>query len=368
LQTKSGRRPKFHLIQALRGLAASWVVLLHLEKGEHIKYFTACLPDLIDYILFRYGSAGVAIFFVLSGFVITHSLVGKDFHGHAFGRFALRRSIRLDPPYWCAIALSIAVTALLAKAHHTSIPWPSFSTLLLHVFYLQEITSAPTINIVFWTLTYEIQFYLVLAAAWWIGTRLGRAGGTPRRIQLAIGTILYLLALAAAAESRDWVPHGLFLNMWHGFAAGILAYVAGYLRRSPIPLLVLCGVMLVIAHFRAPIFDTPCALAALFLFIAGRTGLIERALSGRVWQFLGSISYSLYLTHIPTLMLGYAIWHRLTGEGLGQDIAGFALMSSLCVGVAACFWWLVERPSHKLASRPTLFGSVKPSRSARPTT
>lgn len=367
MRTESRQRPKFYLIQALRGLAAAWVVLFHMEKGEHVKSLTAVLPDWLDYILFRYGSAGVAIFFVLSGFVITHSLVGKAFDGRAFGRFAARRSIRLDPPYWCAIAFSIVATALMAKAHHQAVALPSFSTVLLHICYLQEIHGAPSINIVFWTLTYEIQFYLVLAAAWWAGTSLEKAGHSPYRVRRGIGAILGVLALVAAIQSRDWAPHGLFLNMWHGFFAGVLAYVAGYLRRTPLPLFLLCGTMLAMAHFRATIFDTPCALTALFLFGAARSGLLERALAGRVWQFLGRISYSLYLTHIPTLALGYAAWHRIAGEGVGSDLAGFVLMSGVCVGVAATFWWLIERPSQALASWPNLFGSAKAQPAAQAT-
>ena len=58
------------------------------------------------------GHLGVAVFFVLSGFVMSHSLFGYRMNLNLLGRFTLRRSLRLDPSYWIAIAISLAFGAL----------------------------------------------------------------------------------------------------------------------------------------------------------------------------------------------------------------------------------------------------------------
>ena len=64
------QRENFSLVQALRGFAALWVVLFHLEKQEAATGLTTHLPAWLTYMVFGYGSAGVAVFFVLSGFPI----------------------------------------------------------------------------------------------------------------------------------------------------------------------------------------------------------------------------------------------------------------------------------------------------------
>jgi peptidoglycan/LPS O-acetylase OafA/YrhL len=114
----------------MRGFAALWVVFFHLDKQGAITGLTAHLPARLSYVAFGYGSAGVAIFFALSGFVIAHSLNGKEMTPAELGRFALRRSVRLDPAYWASIMLTVSVAAMLALAHHeapngTFLPWQS---------------------------------------------------------------------------------------------------------------------------------------------------------------------------------------------------------------------------------------------------
>ena len=54
----------------------------------------------------KLGFVGVDIFFVLSGFVIAYSVREARITPRFLGRFALRRSIRLDPPYWITIAIA----------------------------------------------------------------------------------------------------------------------------------------------------------------------------------------------------------------------------------------------------------------------
>jgi peptidoglycan/LPS O-acetylase OafA/YrhL len=62
--------------------------------------------------LLERGNLGVPIFFVLSGFVIAFSLDGKPIGLPLVGRFMLCRSIRLDPPYWSAIIITVVFSIL----------------------------------------------------------------------------------------------------------------------------------------------------------------------------------------------------------------------------------------------------------------
>ncbi len=60
----------------------------------------------------RYGTYGVQVFFVLSGFVIAHSLRDNPLTRASIGNFMLRRQIRLDPPYWTMLAIALTVSVL----------------------------------------------------------------------------------------------------------------------------------------------------------------------------------------------------------------------------------------------------------------
>jgi peptidoglycan/LPS O-acetylase OafA/YrhL len=88
---------RFKFVDALRGIAAVSVVLFHLKEGKHIPNLYALMPKWLQ-TLFDHGVLGVSIFFVLSGFVIAHSLYKQHVTLRLAGRFMLRRSIRLDPP------------------------------------------------------------------------------------------------------------------------------------------------------------------------------------------------------------------------------------------------------------------------------
>jgi len=155
------KQERFTLVHALRGLAALWVVFFHVSTAGHISGLRSQLPSWAD-LFFSAGHLGVAIFFALSGFVITHSVAGASITASYIGRFALRRSIRLDPPYWASILFVVVAGYLSAQVKGEGFQFPTFPQTLAHLFYLQTLLGFPQINWVYWTLTYEIQFYLVL--------------------------------------------------------------------------------------------------------------------------------------------------------------------------------------------------------------
>jgi peptidoglycan/LPS O-acetylase OafA/YrhL len=85
----------------LRGIAASGVLLYHLSVVSMmmLEAYRATSPFWLRH-LFGLGSQGVTLFFVLSGFVIAHSLRHDSLSLQSLARFILRRQVRLDPPYW----------------------------------------------------------------------------------------------------------------------------------------------------------------------------------------------------------------------------------------------------------------------------
>src|SRR5688500_14125008 len=91
---------RFVFIDALRGLACLWVLTHHLFFNEIFgKVLRPAVHNAVEILAFC-GSFGVQIFFVLSGFVIAHSLRDTTLNPRSVGLFILRRQLRLDPPYW----------------------------------------------------------------------------------------------------------------------------------------------------------------------------------------------------------------------------------------------------------------------------
>ena len=270
---------RFSFIDALRGLAAMAVVLFHAVEGNHIQSLPAWLRAIV-----AHGDLGVAVFFVLSGFVIAYSLRDQEMTFGSVGRFMLRRSIRLDPPYWVAIALAIGFSILATRLVKSRAP-DDFTgpQIVAHLAYLHDILGYKNINSVFWTLCYEVQFYIVFA--------LMLCARSWKLIAAAfVVSLLWPLGLAPSIQ-------GLFVNLWFGFLLGAGAYYAWRTPRVLPWFLTYAAVIGAVAMWRESVFALACATTAAVIVavaLAGRIG----SLNWRWLQFIGAISYSLYLIQI----------------------------------------------------------------------
>jgi peptidoglycan/LPS O-acetylase OafA/YrhL len=315
-------------VQGLRGIAALWVVLFHASAGGHVPHN----------FLFDLGDNGVAIFFALSGFVIAHSIRGHKITPGYIGRFALRRSIRLDPALWASIALFVAFAFVSARTKHQPFAAPSLADLGANVTYTQIFFDLPSINTVYWTLTYEVQFYLVLVVCVMAAQRLGsRIYLIPFAVALTFGTRLL----------TSPVP-GLFVDNWHCFFLGALAYWA-YDRKGALIAFAVLGSAVVL--FSPTPFNLISTATAFGLMVARETGHIRY--SPKPLLFLGAVSYSLYLTHNPVAGASFFLASRF---GLSQ-LSGLIIALTACLAVSSAFWWLIERPTMSLARKIRMQGA-----------
>src|SRR5262249_4648137 len=109
-------------IDALRGIAALAVAAYHIERyGPLAKPASRIIAAPIANTI-RYGWMGGEVFFVISGFVIAYSLRNAWMTPGYLGNYALRRSIRLDPPYWFTIAFALALHFLGPRLLHVPSP------------------------------------------------------------------------------------------------------------------------------------------------------------------------------------------------------------------------------------------------------
>ncbi len=346
------------LIDALRGIAALSVVLYHAYVLDLVSHASSRLVEPADSLL-TYGYLGVYVFFVLSGFVIAHSVRDVIITPAFVGRFALRRSLRLDPPYWVAIA-----AALVVMAANQEQPLPSVGAVAAHFAYVQQFVGVPHIIGVFWTLCLEIQFYLAYVVLMLAVQRAARG-----RVWWVFGPF-WLLSLVVAVGAIHW-GHALFVWAWPYFFLGAITAWHYERRISSRAWLAIAGVSCVaLAWSRSRWLtanDAPervgvAAATALALFLAGRARRGERSLLqlvtlGRPMQYLGRISYSLYLTHVLTCSLAASLGLRWLGQhelGVGELVVLLLGCTVMSVAVAHVLHVVVERPSQQLSRRVRL--------------
>jgi peptidoglycan/LPS O-acetylase OafA/YrhL len=344
---------RFLLIDALRGLAALAVVLFHAREGRHIDALAAAMPGFLRAIV-GHGDLGVQVFFVLSGFVIAHSMSRHQVTVGYVGRFMLRRSIRLDPPYWGSMALAVLFGLLSARfVAGKSYPLPGARDLLVHVFYGQDLLGVRPLNTIYWTLCLEIQFYLVFSLLMLVAARL--------RGRLSLERAFYAVMLPAAVVADLWPPQarlfgldGLFLPHWHLFIAGVLVWWAALRPGDRVARGLAAAnlsVLLALAIARAEASLLVGVVAAALILVAALREKLGVWLSARSLQWLGAISYSLYLTHNAITGAAFRVGYRLTGRSLGTEALWAVLVVAICLGFAYLFHRAIERPSLALSHR-----------------
>ncbi len=310
--------------------------------------------------------AGVHLFFVLSGFLITRILLrlrAEPDWRPAIGRFYLRRILRLVPAF--AVVLAAAVWADVPRARET---WAWHASYLSNLFIAREAQWQGHFSH-FWSLAVEEQFYLVwpwlvvAAPSRWLGPLIGAA--------ILLGPLSRLAAATWGLAEPFWalVPGGsadsLGLGAWLAFDATRQPHgSAPWLGRGRVAIAALAAwTLLAVVDGLRPLGATVTAWrqvlqGLVFAWIVWRgvfgfSGIAGALLSHRVVRFVGRISYGVYLVHAFAPVIVFA-----TARALGADAvvpvdpaARAALYATTSVVVAAVLWTVVERPLLRLKTR-----------------
>jgi peptidoglycan/LPS O-acetylase OafA/YrhL len=192
-----------------------------------------------------------------------------------------------------------------------------------------------------------------------LAPRLGR--------ERALDIVVLGCAAVAALWLTPYVPfrvHGLFLDRWYGFMAGVLVWRAllpgaSRLSRAMAP----CYLMLLalLAALYSSSLMTATALAtALLLLVCGYTGWLVRCTGGRLLQWGGLISYSLYLTHSAVTGAGFRIGTKVLGSSAWSEAVLLVLVTVACCVFAWLFYLAFERPGVRWSKMIKLHGRGSP--------
>lgn len=355
------RSARLTALDGLRGLAALVVVLYHASKivaptldGAAGTVYRV-LADSPAKIIFA-GTEAVLVFFALSGLVVALPALRPGFGWRAyFGS----RLIRLYLPVWGALLLAAALIGLVPRHPSAASTGSWLQTATAHDVTWQRLLSEATLwpavyklDNVLWSLRWEVAFSVSLPVFVGIALLLRRwafpAAAAAVLLSIAgrvvdVEALVYLPVFLAGTllavridDLREW---GALRSRGFWIAFGTVSaatLIAGWLAR---PLI-------------RP--DTAGGNLMWGMAAAGAVGLVVTALGSRgaasalsrpVPRWLGRVSFSLYLVHVPVLMtLGY-LW----GEAAWPAVLAVGIPASLLV--AEGFRMLVETPSHRLALR-----------------
>ena len=318
------------------------------------------LPNWVVLPVFDAGHLGVAIFFVLSGFVMALTSTSAKFDAGVAARFVVRRMVRLTPPYYAAIALGVATVAFKSSYLDASAPAPGYriSDIVAHCLYLQTALGVPAINSVFWTLCIEVQFYIAFALIVMLADRI-EYNYAARHARVIVFGLLSCVALAwpTGLLTTDFWTGG-FIGLFYSFLAGVVVQLG--LRFGGYALQIAwtnVAILFIAALYSNSSFPALAAITGAVLLLAGHSSGMARWLSAGWLQFLGMISYSLYLLHNPVTGAVFRVFTHFGTETLLWNLVGAAVALAACITCAWMAYRLIEKPaiawSHSIRLRPT---------------
>ena len=296
----------------LRGIAALLVVAYHQEFGPFYK-----LPIELSTNVFRHSYLMVDLFFVLSGFIISYVYKADrklPFSKNETIAFLFTRFARIYPLHaltmFYMLFFAIASTTMLALLGHatSSITAKSFLDWGLQLVLVQSwIPGYEAWNIPSWSISAEMFAYLLfplIVSFCVLAPRLAK-------IMLLLSSLAFYIYVGATGGSLDIISGLAPLRCLAGFMLGMTIYygrlfVAAVSEtiHSIIQVVAILWISVVLAMKGGDPFIIP-AFALIVAFTWQDRGLVARALSRIQLQWLGEISYSVYLLHGP---IGGTLW------------------------------------------------------------
>lgn len=338
------------------------VALFHFNNeyaSPTYREFSALLPNAVLAVWHRLD-LGVEIFFVLSGFVIAHSMAGQRIDLKYSGNFIVRRSLRLDPPYWIILFITMAWPyVLFPTLVSPPLMDPGFfekfggvKWFVINMFYLPNLLGQKCLVSVAWTLCLEVQFYLAYLVVLFAGHFVGRALPRVRTrfIQVAFA-ILTLASVAYWFTDPNSNATNTFIGRWWMFGTGVAIYMALRRRWPTWTAVIALGGLLAIAIVRQEPLAITVAITAGVIYLAGRLGKLQTWLSWRWLQYLGRTSYSLYLVHWMAGIATLIIVQRFGDGSPTALVAGVVMALVVSLIAADLLNRAVEGPAARLAHR-----------------
>ena len=332
------------LIQVLRGIASLLVVLFHATANYSDIFHTKFLFD-----FFQFGSAGVDIFFVISGFIITYTALQVLEYPKKLLSFLRRRAIRIYPTYWIIISLLLLSQVMLPhffKTHY------NFNLKNIAVTYLL-FPAHTMVNGVSWTLSYELFFYFLFCFAFIIPNK---------KVACSLGLLYSFVIICLPIAGYDYPSESSWANLitfpmnvefFMGVTVAVI--ITFFPKKLGLPFIIAGTFLFIIGAIisninyqlvpnnfnRVILFGIPS-----FFIISGavKYELTTKLQMPKLLLTIGEASYSLYLLHLPLIVASFRLIQKLNIRNyLILHIFIFLILSFILFS-AIIFYKRVEKP------------------------
>lgn len=348
----SSTKPRYALLDGLRGVAALFVILYHFGEG----FATSPVDQFMNH-----GYLAVDFFFILSGFVIGYAYDSRWQKGMTAGRFMLRRVIRLHPMVIIAVVLGAIAWIIQGSIRWDGTPMPLSNLLIAIVLGLLLIPTFPgagsdvrgnnemfPLNGPSWSLFFEYIGSL-LYALWLhrLSTKWLRVYTLISAIGLIVSTMCNMSGAYHLGVGWSMIDYGF----WGGFFRMSFAFSLGLLMSRDFKPIKIRGAFWICTIILAVIFSVPYVsggddisilnafydLASAMIFLPlvvylGASGKTTDRTSTGICETLGQLSYPVYISHYPIMYLFYAwVWSNNITVQEAWPICVFIFISILAI-------------------------------------
>ncbi len=348
---------KIHLkgLNGLRAIAAITVVLFHISLSLQ-------LFGLDPYIIwgkleenkpfgFRVGSYAVTIFFTLSGFLITYLLLKEQqVREISLKNFYIRRTLRIWPLYFLILFISLPVYKW------AGIPY-SNKNVFYYLFFLANIPVALKEGIqhmgFYWSLCVEEQFYLI----WPVFIKFSKNRYLKNAILLLL--LLFLIRgifgfLKFYDPDYEGFNNFLGMNRFHTLIVGGIAamlfiendrlFIRFFTNKYVVGLAWIIIFLPVLMGLKIPGFHEIVSLCTVAIVMSQIT-YTNRILNfeNKVMDFLGKISYGIYMTHSLIIILLSELMGKFEDQSAINYILLIVLVLSISIGFSTFLYYFFER-------------------------
>lgn len=354
IELRSGLRDQQHYLGELESLRGIAIVLVFLFHFYGITYGIEAGDFNLGMSFIAAGNTGVTLFFVLSGFLLSLPFLRCQQSGHniSLKDYYRARALRILPLY----CFTVVVAVLISGKVYAGLKALFFAYLGFEIF---------PFSVVWWTLSTEVQFYLLLPAIMWLFTFRSKL---PLLLALVIWLVLYTLAFHWQwyTDYPMLVTKSLFGRL-PAFLVGIVCailFLRGDLRSRLSPALaaglfivavILLGLVLQHSlilgdahaefhwHIRHSLEAALWGGVLLLILHCRFTGI--ELFNNSALKIIGKLSYSLYLVHVPVLF--YAIYPAKTWSTLSPGdypLLWLTFTFAISLGLSFILYRCIELP------------------------
>lgn len=328
----------FDNLSGVRGIAAAAVLLAHVVAVHFLRFGVDTMLHQISSVASEYA---VIIFFILSGYLISHTLeMNIERNGKLrLDTYIAARIARLYPPFLFAIGVSLVIFLLMEVF---SLPGRDGSMLLSSDIYsVREVINLSTDEIIkamlmlqgmleingpLWSLYIEAKIYVLFAFTLAVLTR-----GRSIFCKLVLILVLYYVAKAGVELNPGFARYA---SIW---LIGALAYYVWNKRSVRCNRILLCSALIILAEvFNILENGASLKMVALDILVAAIVSwlLFKVRIQVPSAQHLADCSYSLYVTHFPVLLLAQSLLISTESTSIGAAVGTAVLSVSAAIGVA----------------------------------